>query len=78
MLRRVPSLACEAGRDRAEAGNSEPQSDETIKKANKLKQILNRLNEPFPGEALHEQSRQPGFRKNKQHTAGLKSSRLAS
>jgi hypothetical protein len=64
MLRRVPILACEAVRDCAEAGHSEPQSDETIKKANKLKPILNRLNEHILGEALHEQSRQPSFRKN--------------
>jgi hypothetical protein len=64
MLRRVPILACEAVRDCAEAGHSEPQSDETIKKANELKLILNRLIQLIPGEALHEQSRLPRFRKN--------------
>jgi hypothetical protein len=46
-------FTCEAFLDFAEAGNSEPQSGEAIKKANKPEQTLNRLNEPFPGEALH-------------------------
>jgi hypothetical protein len=49
----VPIFTCEAFLDFAEAGNSEPQSGEAIKKANKPEQTLNRLNEPFPCEALH-------------------------
>jgi len=53
MLTLVPISTYEAFRDFAEAADSEPQSGETIKKANKLKQTPNRPNEPFPGEGLH-------------------------
>jgi len=43
MLTLVPIPTYEAFRDFAETGNSEPQSGETIKKANRFNQTLNRL-----------------------------------
>ena len=64
MLRLVPVFKCDAGRDFAEAGNSEQQSDETREKANKPELTMNRLIERCPGKTLHAQFRHPRFREN--------------